>query len=119
MQPFAFSGSRQAALAAVHCGDVRYHHGLTGPALGFTWSENRGGQMFHEMRHALHELWAANLIDVETHRVFARSGHRVVTTMRGYQLWREWHDQARTADQDGAPAPGEQGNVPRDGRRAA
>ncbi|GAA2792177.1 hypothetical protein [Saccharopolyspora taberi] len=79
-----------AALTAVQQDLVRYHNGRTGPALGYTWSESAGGQMFDEMRQTLQELRAAHLIDVETHRVFAQRGHRVRTTTAGYRLLRTW-----------------------------
>ncbi len=56
--------------------------------------------MFQEMRDTLQELWAADLIDVDTHRVFVQRGHRVRTTMRGYQLWCEWQRESSNHDQE-------------------
>lgn len=95
MTRLAFSTHRYTALSAVQRDQVRYHTGLNGPALGYTWSEHVGGQMFGCLRQALCELWAANLVEVDTHRLFARRGHRVVITMRGYRLLCEWNEVAR------------------------
>ena len=89
-----YSDLRHRALLAVQQDLVRYHNGRTGPALGYTWSEQAGGQMFDEMRLALQELWNAHLIDVETHRVFAQRGHRVRTTPTGYRILLAWADGA-------------------------
>lgn len=93
MRRLMCSKARHEALNAVYGDHVRYHNGLAGPALCFTWAEESGGQMFHEMRDTLHELWAADFIDVETHRLFAQRGHRVHVTMRGYQRLCEWRHQ--------------------------
>jgi hypothetical protein len=86
-----FTDARYAALGAVHRDRVRYDTGLSGPALGYTWSEDTGGPMSQTMRQALRDLWTADLIDVDTHRLFAQHGHRVTTTINGYRLLREWH----------------------------
>lgn len=90
MTRLPYSDTRFAALSAVHGEQVTYHTGLAGPALGYTWSEHVGGQMFMEMREVLRELWTADLIAVETQRVLAHRGHRVVITTAGYRLLREW-----------------------------
>jgi hypothetical protein len=90
MARLPYSDTRCAALNAVHNDQVTYHTGLAGPALGYTWSESVGGQMFMEMREVLRELWTADLIMVETQRVLAHRGHRVVITTAGYRLLREW-----------------------------
>lgn len=92
MTRLTFSHLRYAALSAVHQDQVRYHTGVDGPALGYTWSEDVGGQMFDNLRQILSELWAADLIEVETHRIFAERGHRVSTTTRGYLVLREWEE---------------------------
>jgi hypothetical protein len=90
MTRLAFTEARYAALTAVHRDHVAYHTGLSGPALGYTWSERVGGQMFEDMRQVLRDLWTADLIEVDTHRVLAQRGHRVNTTTSGYFQLREW-----------------------------
>lgn len=90
MARLPYTDTRFAALNAVHNDQVTYHTGLAGPALGYTWSEHVGGQMFMEMREVLRELWTADLIEVQTHRVLAHRGHQVVITTNGYRLLREW-----------------------------
>lgn len=90
MARLPYSDTRHAALTAVYKNEVTYHTGLAGPALGYTWSEHVGGQMFMEMREVLRELWTADLITVETQRVLAHRGHRVVITTAGYRLLGEW-----------------------------
>ncbi len=85
-----FSTTRYHALDHVRRDHVRFHPGLIGPALGYSWSENTGGQMFESMRHVLSELWAAELIDVRAHHQFARPAHKVVTTQDGRETLREW-----------------------------
>jgi hypothetical protein len=90
MTRLSFTEDRYAALEAVHHDFVRYHTGLAGPALGYTWSEHAGGQMFERMRQVLRDLWTADLIDVDTHRILAQRGHRVSTTTSGYLQLREW-----------------------------
>lgn len=95
MARLPYTDTRYAALAAVHHDRVTYHTGLAGPALGYTWSEQVGGQMFMGMREVLRELWTADLIAVETHRVLAHRGHRVVITTAGYRLLHEWETVAR------------------------
>lgn len=92
MTQLTFTDTRCTALAAVQRDHVRYHSGLAGPALGYTWSEHAGGQMHEDFRHVLRELWALNFIEVETHRVFAQRGHRVITTMNGYRLLCAWRN---------------------------
>jgi hypothetical protein len=81
---------RKAALSAVHRDAVRYHDGLSGPALGYTWAEGAGGQMPEEMRHTLRELWSSDLIAVDTHRVHAQRGRRVSITTSGYLRLQRW-----------------------------
>jgi hypothetical protein len=89
--------ARHTALRAVHQDQVAYHTGLAGPALGYTWSEHVGGQMFMEMREVLRELWTADLITVDTHRVLAQRGHRVTITTGGYRLLCDWSTAAPQA----------------------
>ncbi len=95
MTSLTYSRTRHAALSAVLHDHVRYHPGLSGPALGYSWSEHSGGQMFGEMRHVLSELWAAELIGIDDQRQFARRGHRVATTPHGRHVFSEWE---RAAD---------------------
>ena len=90
MARLPYSDTRYAALNAVHNDQVTYHTGLAGPALGYTWSEHVGGQMFMEMREVLRELWTADLLTVETQRVLAHRGHRVGITAAGHRVLREW-----------------------------
>jgi hypothetical protein len=83
MPPFADAEQARAALAAVAADQVRYHPGLSGPALGYTWSEQSGGQMFPALQDALERLEDAGLITTEPHRIRAQRGHRVALTARG------------------------------------
>jgi hypothetical protein len=92
MSRLSFTEDRYAALKAVHSDQVRYHTGLTGPSLGYTWSEHVGGQMFEWMRQVLRDLWTADLVDVDTHRILAQHGHRVTITTSGYLRLREWEE---------------------------
>lgn len=85
-----FSPTRYQALDQVNRDNVRFHPGLNGPALGYAWAENAGGQMFDAMRHVLSELWAADLIDINEHHQFARPAHRVVITRDGREQLRQW-----------------------------
>jgi hypothetical protein len=85
-----YNSDRLAALIAVHDDQVRYHTGLSGPSVGYTWSEGAGGRMFEQFRHTLQDLWSADLIDVDTHRLFAQHGHRVTITTKGYVLMHQW-----------------------------
>ena len=73
----------RAALAAVAADRVRYHPGLSGPALGYTWAEQTGGQMFPGLQRALEDLDGAGLITTDHHRIRAQRGHRVRLTPRG------------------------------------
>jgi hypothetical protein len=43
-----------------------------------------------EMRETLRELWTADLITVDTQRLVARRGNRVLITTTGERLLREW-----------------------------
>lgn len=81
---------RHAALAAVHADQVRYHSTPTDAALGYAWSGSVGDRMADATRRVLHELWAADLVEVETYRLFDHHGHRVTTTTQGYLLLMEW-----------------------------
>ena len=81
---------RHATLRAVSQDRVRYHEGLTGPALGYTWAEGAGGQMSEDMRHTLRELWAADLITVDPQRILAQRGRRVSITSKGESCLQEW-----------------------------
>lgn len=81
---------RHAALAAVHGDQVRYQSSPADAAPGYAWSDSVGGQMTDAMRRVLHELWAADLVEVETYRLFAQRGHRVTTTTQGYLLLMTW-----------------------------
>jgi hypothetical protein len=92
MKKLECTEDRFAALMAVHRDQVRYHTGLTGPSVGYMWAESLGGQMFEDMRHVLRDLWTSDLIEVDTHRLFAQGGHRVSTTTNGYLLLRQWQD---------------------------
>jgi hypothetical protein len=74
----------RTALAAVAADQVRYHPGLSGPALGYTWSEDCGGQMFPALRAAMEDLAEAGLIMTDPHRMRAQRGHRVRLTARGH-----------------------------------
>ena len=82
--------TRHTALSAVYRDAVRYHDGLAGPALGYTWAEGAGGQMSEDMRHTLRELWAADLITVDTQRILAQRGRRVSITTGGYLCLQKW-----------------------------
>ncbi len=82
--------TRYETLRAVSSDHVRYHEGLTGPALGYTWAENAGGQMSEELRHALRELWAADLITIAPERILAQRGRRVSVTTKGEHCLQEW-----------------------------
>ncbi|MEV4648847.1 hypothetical protein [Saccharopolyspora sp. NPDC049426] len=46
--------------------------------------------MTDELRQALHDLWVADLIDIETRDLFAPRGHRVVITRKGTRALRYW-----------------------------
>lgn len=91
MTALNYTRTRHSALSAVSDDHVRYHPGLSGPALGYAWAENSGGQMFDDMRHVLSELWAADLIDIAAQRPCAQRGHRVATTDSGERLLDEWN----------------------------
>lgn len=91
MTALSFSRIRHSALSAVSDGHVCYHPGLSGPALGYAWSESTGGQMFDDMRHVLSELWAADLIDIADHRQCAQRGHRVSATDSGQRQLDAWN----------------------------
>jgi hypothetical protein len=86
---------RHAALAAVHADRVRYHSAPAERSLGYAWSESVAERMCDATRVVLHELWAADLVEVETHRLFAHRGHRVITTTQGYLLLQEWGETPR------------------------
>jgi hypothetical protein len=81
---------RYTALAAVHADQVRYHSTPAYAALGYAWSDSVGGQMADSTRRVLHDLWAADLVEVETYRLFAQHGHRVTITTQGYLLLMDW-----------------------------
>lgn len=90
MARLTLTETRHTSLRAVNRDSVRFHDGRTGPALGYTWAENAGGQMPEEMRLTLHELWAADLISVADSRMVAQRGRRVSITNRGNRYLREW-----------------------------
>ncbi|MGW1676457.1 hypothetical protein [Saccharopolyspora sp. NPDC002376] len=94
-----FTEARYRALSAVSEGEICYHNGLSQPALGYDWVAGLSRRMADDVRHTLHSLWAADLIDIDTHSLFVRPGHRVMITPKGYQVFRQWataagHDRA-------------------------
>ena len=97
MTPLDRTGDRHAALAAVHADQVRFQGGSADPARGYSWSDPVVGRMSETMRRTLHELWAADLIEVETYRLFAHRGHRVTTTTPGYLRLLEWAQRRQAA----------------------
>lgn len=81
---------RYAALRDVYRGKVRYHSGLSGPALGYDWHEDVGGHMFQQRRDTLYELWSRNLIDIATHTAYPPRGHEVSVTTTGFTHLLAW-----------------------------
>ncbi|MGI8312073.1 hypothetical protein [Saccharopolyspora hattusasensis] len=90
MYPTTFTANRYAALDAVNQGKICYHNGLLQSALGYDWVMDITRPMTDDLRQTLRDLWVADLIDVETHRLFALRGHRVVITTKGYRTLRDW-----------------------------
>jgi hypothetical protein len=84
------TSERYDALAAVHADQVRYHSTPAFAALGYAWSDSVRSKMTDTMRQVLHDLWAADLVEVETYRLFAQHGHRVTITTQGYLLLMTW-----------------------------
>ncbi|QIZ38718.1 hypothetical protein [Saccharopolyspora sp. ASAGF58] len=109
MHGTTFTEARYAALAAVYAGKICYQNGLARPGLGYEWGTGVPGPMTDEFRHTLRELWAADLIDIDVHRLFAPRGHRVAITAKGYRALREWSglaDPCRPANSPPSPQPG-------------
>lgn len=81
---------RLAALDAVSRGNICFHNGFLDPEVGYSWVPGVVSPMTEELRRALHDLWVADLIDIETRDLFAPRGHRVVITRRGNRALRYW-----------------------------
>ncbi|TNC19394.1 hypothetical protein [Amycolatopsis alkalitolerans] len=94
MSTAKFTVNRYQALAAVSQGKICYNNGLLEPAPGYDWVTGETSQMTDDLRHALRDLWAADLIDIDTHHLFER-GHQVRITTRGYPTLRAWSVLAR------------------------
>lgn len=93
-----YDPQRHAALQSVRQDYVRFHYGLSGPALGYTWSENAGGQMTKNTQWKLHELFSRNLIEVDSQRLFAQRGCRVIMTQEGCQVLASWDTTVRSGN---------------------
>jgi hypothetical protein len=80
---------RHTALAAVYADQVRFH---SAPATvpRYEWCESAHKPMTEETRRVLQELWSADLVEVETYRLFAQRGHRVTVTTQGYLQLMAW-----------------------------
>lgn len=76
------------ALLAVSAGRVRYHDGLSGPADGYTWTDN-DAHMPQATHDLLHFLWLHDYIDLAG-RVLCSRGYRVEITTEGFELLRNW-----------------------------
>ncbi|MCI2419707.1 hypothetical protein MOQ72_19870 [Saccharopolyspora sp. K220] len=83
-----YSPQRHLALGLVQEERVRFHNGLHGMALGYTWLT--GESMDEPLRTTLHELWRVDAIQIETHRLFASGGHCVKLTPHGFQMFQSW-----------------------------
>ncbi|WP_190813030.1 hypothetical protein [Saccharopolyspora pogona] len=94
MSRTTFTANRYTALDAVNQGKICYHNGLLQPALGYDWVMGIS-PMADDLRQTLRDLWVTDLIDIDTHRLFALRGHRVVITTKGYRTLRDWSALAR------------------------
>ncbi|MEV0699938.1 hypothetical protein AB0I53_18805 [Saccharopolyspora sp. NPDC050389] len=90
MSRIIFTATHYAALDAVNQGKICYHNGLLQPALGYDWVTGITCPMTDDLRQTLRDLWITDLIDIDTHHLFALRGHRVVLTMKGYRTLRDW-----------------------------
>lgn len=95
MSTAKFTVDRYTALAAVNQDKICYHNGLLQPGLGYGWVTGETARLTADLRNALRDLWVADLIDIDTHHLFAQRGHRVRITPNGHRVLREWSVRAR------------------------
>lgn len=81
---------RLTALDSVSRGKICFHNGFLESEVGYAWVPGVVSPMTDELRQALHDLWIADLIDIETRDLFAPRGHRVVITRKGNRALRYW-----------------------------
>lgn len=100
MYSVPYSPEHHEALRDVFTGRIRYHNGLNTPAIGYRWREALGGgRLMSDKADALFELWAADLIDVDTQVIQCDGhGHAVRLTHHGYQHMQYWNGLALGRD---------------------
>ncbi|MDI2028165.1 hypothetical protein QFW96_06070 [Saccharopolyspora sp. TS4A08] len=85
------AGLRYTALESVQRGMICYHNGLYDRPVGYDWAAGAANPMTAALGAALHDLWVADLIDIDTRsNLFAPRGHRVVLTAKGRQALSWW-----------------------------
>lgn len=81
---------RLTALDSVSRGSICFHNGFRDSEVGYSWVPGVVSPMTDELGQALHDLWVADLIDIDTRDLFAPRGHRVVITRKGTRALRYW-----------------------------